>query len=418
MKRILILMLISQASMAENIHCGQVFDADKGRWLENQLVTVEARKFASIEDFKQQQVDIDLSDSYCLPGLMDMHTHITNQSNPRSYLERFQLNAADLAFRGAEYADKTLMAGFTTVRDLGDSFNVSIALKRAIAQGRVKGPRIFTAAKGIGTTGGHADPSNGHRTGLYPDPGPMHGVINGVEDARKAVRKRYQDGADLIKITATGGVLSLASSGDNPQFTEEELATIIEIAKDYGFKVAAHAHGKAGMKRAIEAGVASIEHGTYLDDEIIRLMKKNGTYLVPTLIAGDWVTEKSKIKGYFPDVIARKAATIGPIIAGSFEKAHKAGVNIAFGTDSGVSEHGTNAQEFQLMVDNGMSSTQAIRAATVGAAGLLGQEESLGQIKSGFWADMIAVKANPVDDVRVLENIPFVMKDGQVYKND
>ena len=418
MKRILLLMLVSQVGLTATIHCGHVFDAASGRWLEDQLITVSDKKFTALADFQQQSVDIDLSDSYCLPGLMDMHTHITNQSNPRSYLERFQLNAADLAFRGAEYADKTLMAGFTTVRDLGDSFNVSISLKRAIAQGRVKGPRIFTAAKGIGTTGGHADPSNGHRTGLYPDPGPLNGVINGIEDARKAVRKRYQDGADLIKITATGGVLSLASSGDNPQFTQEELATIIDIANDYGFKVAAHAHGKAGMKRAIEAGVASIEHGTYLDDEIIKLMKKHGTYLVPTLIAGDWVTEKAKIKGYFPEVIARKAATIGPIIAGSFERAHKAGVNIAFGTDSGVSEHGTNAQEFQLMVDSGMSSTKAIQSATVNAAKLLGQEDHLGQIKSGYWADMVAVNANPVDDVRVLENIPFVMKDGKVYKHE
>lgn len=399
------------------LHCGHVIDPAAATVLDNRHITIKDGRFAEIRPWSaSDSVDLDLSDAWCLPGLIDMHTHLSGQFSKDAYREKFTKNPADVAFDAALHAGRTLDAGFTTVRDLGDSFNVTIALRKAIAQGKVRGPRIFTAAKSLASTGGHADPSNGYREGLWPHVGPHEGVLDGPDEARKAVRQRYKDGADLIKITATGGVLSEAASGDNAQFQDDELRAIIETARDYGFKVAAHAHGKEGMKRAIIAGVNSIEHGTYLDDEIARLMKKHGTYLVPTLLAGAWVTEKSKIPGFFPPVVARKAATIGPVIASAFARAHEKGVKIAFGTDSGVSAHGDNAREFALMVENGMTPMQAIAAATVNAADLLGQTDQLGAIKPGYYADLVAVKRNPLDDIRALEQIDVVIKNGKQEK--
>jgi imidazolonepropionase-like amidohydrolase len=406
-----------QAVNAKTIRCGYVFDAAAAELLRDQLIQVENDRIVSMSSYSAQTVDLDYSGQYCLPGLMDMHTHITHENSATRYIEKFQDNEADVAFNSTIFAQRTLEAGFTTIRDLGDAFNVSVALKKAINQGKVKGPRIFTTAKSLATTGGHADPSNGYRDGLFPHTTPEHGVVNGPSDAMRAVRQRYQDGADLIKITATGGVLSQAASGDNAQFSEAELSVLISTAKDYGFKVAAHAHGKAGMLRAIEAGVASIEHGTYLDAEVIKAMKKHGTYLVPTLIAGDWVTEKSKIDGFFPAVVAQKAATIGPLLAGSFNRAHRAGVNIAFGTDSGVSEHGRNGEEFELMVNNGMTAAEALQAATIHAADLLGQSSQLGQLKAGYYADMVVVNQNPLTDISVMNDIKVVIKGGQVEKS-
>ncbi len=361
---------------------------------------------------------IDLSDYTCLPGLIDMHVHLTMQSSPRSYIENFTLNPADYAFRATKYAKLTLDAGFTTVRNLGDDGLVTRSLRDAIQQGYVEGPRIFTAGKSLATTGGHADPSNGYRHDLMGDPHARHGVVNGVDEARKAVRQRYKDGADLIKITATGGVLSTAKSGQNPQFMDDELQAIIQTANDYGFKVAAHAHGAEGMKRAIRAGVSSIEHGTLMDDETRQLMKKYGTYLVPTILAGEFVAKKAEIDGYFPEIVRPKAAAIGPQLKTNFAKAVKAGVKIAFGTDSGVSYHGDNAQEFALMVEQGMSEIEAVRTATINAADLLGETDQLGSLDVGKFADIIAVKGNPLSDISVLENVHFVMKGGAVYKQD
>ncbi|TDR17471.1 metal-dependent hydrolase family protein [Marinicella litoralis] len=416
-KQFLIVSLIcSQVASATTIKCGGLFDAASGKMLTDQVVTIEGNQFTSIDDYAAQNIDLDYSGQFCLPGLMDMHTHITHENGPNRYIEKFQHNEADVAFNAVVFAERTLVAGFTTIRDLGDAFNVSVALKNAINQGKIVGPRIFTAAKSLATTGGHADPSNGYRDDLFPHTTPDHGVVNGPSDAMRAVRQRYQDGADLIKITATGGVLSQASSGDNAQFNKDELNALIATANDYGFKVAAHAHGKGGMLRAIEAGVSSIEHGTYLDEEVIKAMKKHGTYLVPTLIAGDWVTEKSKIDGFFPAVVAKKAATIGPLLAGSFNRAYKAGVNIAFGTDSGVSEHGRNGEEFGLMVKNGMTQAEALQAATIHAASLLGQENNLGQIKLGYLADMVVVADNPIEEIKTMENIHVVIKDGKIVK--
>lgn len=331
-------------------------------------------------------------------------------------LNRFTQGAADLALIAQNYGMKTLEAGFTTVRNPGDSYNVTIALRDAINAGTVEGPRIYTAGKSLATTGGHADPTNGVKDELMGRPGPTEGVINSPEDAKEAVRQHYKEGADFIKITATGGVLSMAASGENPQFTQDELKTLIDIADDYNFHVAAHAHGKEGMLRAVKAGVKTVEHGTYMDDEVIAAMKENGTYLVPTILAGKFVAEKAKIDGYFPEVVRPKAAEIGPLIQDTFAKAYKAGVNVAFGTDSGVSAHGDNALEFQYMVEAGMPAAEAIQAATTVAAGIL-KNDKLGVIAEGKYADIVAVDGNPLEDITQLQDIDFVMKNGRVIKD-
>jgi imidazolonepropionase-like amidohydrolase len=302
------------------------------------------------------------------------------------------------------------------VRNLGDSYNETVALRKAIDAGLTIGPRIFTAAKSIATTGGHADPTNGTNKRIMGDLGPMDGVINGVDEARKAVRQRYKDGADLIKITATGGVLSVAKNGQNPQFMTDELEAIVNTAKDYGMTVAVHAHGIEGMQRAIKAGVSSIEHGTFMDKETITLMKQYGTYYVPTILAGNFVAEKAKIDGYFPALVRPKAAAIGPLIQKTFERAHKAGVKIAFGTDSGVSAHGDNAIEFALMVEAGMKPIDTIISATANTADLLQISDQLGTISSGKKADIVAVIGDPLEDINLLQDIDFVMKSGVVYK--
>ncbi len=358
---------------------------------------------------------VDLRGTTVMPGLMDMHTHLSIQYSARAYLERFYLNDADLAYRSTVYARRTLMAGFTTVREVGGQ--ISTALRDAIAKGWVVGPRIFSAGKSIATTGGHADPTTGLNHYFAGDPGPKEGVINGVADARKAVRQRYKNRADLIKITATGGVLSTAKNGLNPQFTEDELRAIVETARDYGMHVAAHAHGAEGMKRAIRAGVRSIEHGTFMDDEVIALMKKYGTYYVPTISAGKWVAEKAKIDGFFPEIVRPKAALVGPQIEKTFARAYKAGVKIAFGTDSGVSPHGENAKEFIYMVEAGMPPMKAIQSATRVAAELLGVEDRLGTITPGKIADIIAVAGNPLQDISAMLQVVFVMKEGKIYKH-
>lgn len=361
---------------------------------------------------------IDLRGYTVLPGLMDMHTHLTSELGPTSYSERFFLDPAHFALRGAQYARRTLMAGFTTVRDLGDRHNVSVALRDGIARGWIVGPRVFTATKSIATTGGHADPTNGLNQELMGAPGPREGVINGPDEARRAVRQRYKDGADLIKVTATGGVLSLAASGQNPQLTFAELEAIVAAARDYGFTVAVHAHGAEGMKRAIEAGVSSIEHGTLMTDEVIALMKQHGTYYVPTISAGRWVGALAQGEDSFlPPVVRPKAAALGPRIQETFARAYQAGVKIAFGTDSGVSPHGDNAREFAYMVEAGMPPMAAIQSATLEAARLLRVDDRLGTIEPGKLADIIAVRGDPLENVEALLDVAFVMKDGRVYKH-
>jgi len=401
------------------VNCGATIDVKSKQLTGPKSFTVSGGRISAIDDIASTAANVvNLGGYTCLPGLIDMHVHITSQSSPRSYIENFTLNPADYAFRAVKYAERTLHAGFTTVRNLGDDGTVTRSLRTAIAQGYVEGPRIFTAGKSLATTGGHADPSNGYRFDLMGDPQAKSGVVNGAAEARKAVRQRYKEGADLIKITATGGVLSTAKSGQNPQFMDDELEAIMQTAKDYGFKVAAHAHGSEGMKRAIKAGINSIEHGTLMDDETRELMVEHGTYLVPTILAGEFVAEKAKIDGYYPEIVRPKAATIGPLLKANFAKAYEAGVKIAFGTDSGVSFHGDNAQEFNLMVEQGMPEIEAILSATVYAAELLGESENLGSLEAGKYADMIAVKGNPLENISLLEDVAFVMKNGGVVIRD
>lgn len=413
----LITFLLNAQTVA--IKAGYLFDSESGKFVKNQLITIEDGKIKSVEKITSSvQADnvIDLSDAWIMPGFMDLHVHLEGQSSPSAYLDRFRKNEADRAYDAAVYAKRTLLAGFTTVRDLGGS-GVNTSLSKAVAMGKVDGPRIFSAGKSIATTGGHADPTNGYRNDLMGDPGPDDGVVNSREEARKAVRQRYKNGAQVIKITATGGVLSLAKSGMAPQFTMDELAGIVEAANDLGMITAAHAHGAEGMKRAVLAGITSIEHGSLMTEEVMDLMVKKGTYYVPTLLAGVFTMEKAEIKGYYPDIVVPKAKIIGAKMKETFGKAYANGVKIAFGTDSGVSPHGENAKEFQYMVEAGMKPSDALKSATIHAAKLLRVEDELGIIKEGYIADIVAVKKDPIKDIKILQEIFFVMKEGVVYKD-
>ncbi|MET1255812.1 metal-dependent hydrolase family protein [Aliikangiella maris] len=415
--------LLSCSSVAGNyvIHAGTLLDVKSLTQLNNYSILIKDNQIIAVtKGFVEAQDDqqlIDLKTHTVMPGLMDMHVHLSGEINKTSYSEKFFMNESDAALRSVVFASKTLNAGFTTVRDLGDFFRgVPVALRKAIEKGYIQGPRIYAAGKSIATTGGHADPTNGVKLDMMADPGPLQGVINGADDARKAVRQRYKEGADLIKLTVTGGVLSLAKNGSNPQFTFDELQAVVTTAKDYGFTVTVHAHGAEGMKRAIQAGVDSIEHGTYMDAEVIRLMKKNKVYFVPTITAGKWVAEKAAIAGYYPEVVRPKAAAIGPKIHDTFANAYKKGVMIAFGTDAGVFPHGLNAREFEYMVSAGMPAFEAIQSATLNAAKLLRIDNILGSIDNGKLADIVAVEGDPLADIRLMQQISFVMKDGEIIK--
>lgn len=403
------------------LQCGKIVDVQSGKVLSEKTIVVSGNSIKSIENgYKTGGTEdkvVDLKNKTVLPGFIDLHIHIEGQSSPSAYIQRFTDNEADVAFQSTVYAKNTLMAGFTTVRDLGGS-GVNIALRKAINKGSVVGPRIFTAGKAIGTTGGHADPTNGMKKSLMGDPGPKEGVVNSPEDGKKAVRQRYKDGADVIKITATGGVLSVAKSGQNPQFTIEEIKAITDTAKDYNMLTAAHAHGDEGMQRAVKGGIKTIEHGTLMSEETMDLMIQHNSFLVPTITAGKQVTEKAKIPGYFPEVVAQKARDIGPKIQGMFQRAYKKGVPIAFGTDAGVFPHGENAREFSYMVEAGMPIMAALKSATVTNAELLGMGSNLGQLKEDFLADIVAVDENPKDNVETLKNVVFVMKEGKIYKSE
>lgn len=425
-RHLFILLIITTSSISAQaqrtfIHCGDLING-KTREMQSQVtVVVEGNKILSVDKgFSKPGKDdklIDLSKRTVMPGLIDMHVHIEGETSKDAVVKRYTQNEADVAFQSTIYARKNLMAGFTTVRDCGGS-GVNIALRNAISAGTIIGPRIFTTGKGIATTGGHGDPTNGSRKDLMGDPGPKEGVINGPDDARKAVRQRYKDGADFIKITATGGVLSVAKDGSGPQFTQEEVNAIVEAAKDYGFHTAAHAHGAEGMKRAVLAGITTIEHGTLMSEEVMDLMKQKGTYHVPTIIAGRSAAEYAKIPGYYHPLVAPKAIEIGSKIQENFAKAYKRGVKIAFGTDAGVFPHGENAREFGYMVEGGMPAIEALLCAMQVNAEILGMGDKLGSLEAGKLADIVAVNEDPTKNIKTMEKVTFVMKDGVVHKND
>lgn len=425
MKRAIIFLIVVFFTFSINaqktyLHCGKLIDTNTGKINSEMTIVVESEKIVAVNkgySSKENETDviIDLKDKTVMPGLIDMHVHLEMQFGPTIYMDEFTKNEADVAYNSVNYAKATLMAGFTTVRDLGGS-GVNVSLRNAINSGKIVGPRIFTAEKSLATTGGHADPTNGYRKDLMGNPGPEDGVVNSVADAKKAVRQRYKNGADVIKITATGGVLSVAKNGRNPQFTIEEIKAITETAADYGMHVAAHAHGDEGMRRAILGGVKTIEHGTMMSEATMELMKEYDVYYVPTITAGKEVSDKAKVKGFYPEIIVPKALAIGPKIQTTFGKAYKKGVGIAFGTDAGVFDHGLNGKEFGYMVEVGMPAIETIQSATVTNAMILKMTSEIGSIEAGKLADIIAVNDDPTEDINTMENVVFVMKNGVIYK--
>ena len=422
MNKFIFIVLFSSFNLFSStiIYTSSYIDVLSGKVISNSSITIDDNKIISIDKgyIKVSKNDklIDLRGLTVMPGLMDMHVHFGGEYQSKA--ERpVKVERETEAILATAHAYTTLKAGFTTVRQVGDSGLVAISLRDAIKNGYVVGPRIFTSGKSIATTGGHADPTNGKSIDDYEYPTPEDGVINGPYEAFTAVRQRYKDGADGIKLTVTGGVLSVAKSGDNPQFTEEEVDAVVKAAKDYGMWVAVHAHGSEGMKRAVIAGVDSVEHGTFMTEEVMELMIERGTYYVPTISAGEFVAEKSKIDNYFPEIVRPKAASVGPQIGGTFGKAYKKGVKIAFGTDVGVQPHGTNWKEFVYMNEYGMPAIETIVAATIETAKLLGESDTLGSISVGKIADIIAISGNPLEDMNDMQNVEFVMKNGKVYFN-
>lgn len=408
------------------IHAGKLLAVPGKKVETKKTIIVENGKISSIKNgfltSKQLGYDkanvtlIDLRNKFVLPGLIDMHTHITGERDPkRNPHEWLTLHDEDFALQAIPHLKITLDAGFTTVRNLGANYTNINALKRAVAKGIIAGPRIISATGAISATGGHGD-FHGYRSEVLNALKDDASICNGSDDCRRAVRAMVKRGADVIKITATGGVLSNTAAGVGQQLTDDELISIVETAHSLGRKVAAHAHAADGINAALRAGVNSIEHGSYLDEESVRLFNKSGAYLVPTLLAGVHMMEESAINNQIPPPIVEKIKQVAPVVEASFKRALKGGVNIAFGTDSGVSKHGTNAREFEIMVQYGMPADEAIKTATVNAAELLGMYDQIGSIENGKFADIIAVDGNPINDISILRNVPFVMKSGTVFK--
>jgi len=401
------------------IQCGKLIDGISNTEQKGVTIIVEGN---IITDIKQGYLSgdasdkmIDLKGKTVMPGLIDCHVHLEDQFSKNTLLEGFTLTDADIAYRAAVNAKTTLMAGFTTVRDLGGS-GVNISLRKAVQHGLVDGPRILTAGRAISASGGHMDNSVGFRDDAFNHKmGPDDGVADGRDELIKAVRLQIKRGSDVIKIASTGGVLDLSENSSGAEFTIDEIKAVVETAKDYGLRVACHAHGAEGIRRAILGGVTSIEHGTFMNDEDMKLAVQYGTYLVPTIIAGKSVADSAKIPGFFPAVIARKAIEVGTRMQQTFGRAYKAGVKIAFGTDAGVYAHGKNYLEFGYMVEAGMPPMEAIKSATTSAADLLGISEKTGSISKGKMADIIAIDGDPLENIKDMKNVTFVMKEGKIY---
>jgi imidazolonepropionase-like amidohydrolase len=403
------------------IHAGQLLAVAGERPASEQTIVIDGDRivdvvdgFANASTFGADTRVIDLRDHFVMPGLMDMHVHLQGELGPNNEKETLKMSSQLMQMRSVHFAMKTLLAGFTTVRDVGSSTQEMYAMRDAINKGWIDGPRII-AAGGVGITGGHADIS-GVRPQLmefWTD----DSICDGPYDCRRATRNAIKYGADLIKITSTGGVLTDRATGTGQQMEMDELREVVLAASRMGRKVASHAHEEDGIVAALEAGVASIEHGTYTGPRAIELFKETGAYLVPTLLAGKTVGTMAAESGFMTDAIRVKAARVGRDMAGNFAKAHAAGVNVAYGTDSGVSPHGTNAQEAVLMVEAGMTETEVLVAATINAADLIDMSDSLGTIEAGKFADIIAVDRSPLEDIEALLDIDFVMKGGKVYKD-
>jgi imidazolonepropionase-like amidohydrolase len=418
------------AAMADNtaglsvsvtvIHCPNLFDSASGKMLGPTTIVVSGDRFDKVEAGTQTQngaTEIDLTGATCIAGLIDDHVHLDDQFGKNTYAEAAHVNFADEVLKSTLYARRTLLAGFTTVRNVGDTDYDTVALRNAIAAGTVVGPRIFTAGPAISTTGGHADHTNGLSMELQGDPGPLQSIFNGPDEARKVVRLHYKEGADLIKAMPSGGVMDLGTNGSGPQMSEDEIRALVETAHDYGMKVAVHAHGAEAIRRSVIAGVDSVEHGTFMDDADIKLMKEHGTFYCPTVYTGQFVAMQAA-KGEYPPTVAKKAMEVGPQIMKTVTRAYQGGVKFAYGTDAGVYPRGQNWEDFVYLVKAGLPPAYTLQMATINAAQLLGHEDELGTVTAGKYADLVAVPGNPLDDISVMSKVSFVMKAGVVYKRD
>lgn len=403
------------------LHCPNLFDSIAGKMLGQSSVVISGERIEQVMSGYQSSPGatvIELVNQTCLPGLIDDHVHLTDEFTGNHVVEKATMNPADYAIRSTVWAKRTLLAGFTTVRNVGDDHYDSVALRNQINAGWVEGPRIFTAGPPIGSTGGHADPTDGLKMEWQGDPGPGESIINNPDDAWKAVRQHYKEGVDLIKIMSSGGVFDLSASADNPQLTQEEINAVVAAAHDYGFTVAVHAHGAEGIRRAVIGGVDSIEHATFMDQRDMELMKEHGTWYVPTIYTGQFVTERAKVPGAYPPQVTQKALLVGPQIMKTLAAAYKAGVKIAYGTDEVVYPHGQNWRDFAPMLQAGIPATYALQTATINAAQLLKKDKDLGSITPGKFADVTAVPGDPLSDISVMSKASFVMKAGTIYKQD